>query len=92
MSETLLDDNKLAEELSAFKRHAEVLGQHKLKFPNNYAPPMEHRHKKPTLVNVSFNLRYPASPSADTRRVENRSLSWSLPCSRSSRMSRLVTV
>lgn len=82
MSETLLDDSKLADELSAFKRHAEVLGQHKLKFPNTYAPPMEHRHKKPTLVNVSAPCSSHLQPKTDLEAL--RSLSWSHQWSRSS--------
>lgn len=51
--ESLLTDTKLHEELESFKRHADVLGGHKLKYADNYVPPLEHRHKKPTLVNVS---------------------------------------
>ncbi|GAA5851727.1 hypothetical protein JCM9279_004385 [Rhodotorula babjevae] len=50
--ESLLTDTRLPEEIQAFKATAELLATLKQRYPNSYIPPVEERHKRPTLVNV----------------------------------------
>lgn len=51
--ESLLSDARLPEEIQAFKATAELLATLKQRLPNSYVPPLEERHKRATLVNVS---------------------------------------
>ncbi|KAM0787821.1 hypothetical protein ACM66B_003875 [Microbotryomycetes sp. NB124-2] len=51
--ETILSDTKLHDELDFVKRQADILATQRLKYPSNYVPPIEHRQKKPTLVNIA---------------------------------------
>ncbi|ORY92876.1 hypothetical protein BCR35DRAFT_286264 [Leucosporidium creatinivorum] len=74
--ETLLSDTKLHDELESFKRHADVLGQHKLKYSNSYAPPLEHRHKKPTLVNIA--VVEPPALSTDAEEPTNEAITLTI--------------
>ncbi|GAA5942607.1 hypothetical protein JCM3775_003654 [Rhodotorula graminis] len=50
--ESLLSDTRLPEEIQSFKATAELLATLKQRYPNSYIPPVEERHKRPTLVNV----------------------------------------
>ncbi|KAK4046082.1 hypothetical protein OIV83_006362 [Microbotryomycetes sp. JL201] len=51
--ETILSDTKLHDELDFVKRQADILATQRLKYVSTYIPPIEHRHKKPTLVNIA---------------------------------------
>lgn len=55
--ETLLSDAKLHDELNFIKRHTELLASNQIQHESAYVPPLEHRHKKATLVNVSQTRR-----------------------------------
>ncbi|GAA5907865.1 ubiquitin family protein [Sporobolomyces salmoneus] len=50
--ESLIPESRLAEELAAFKATAGLLATQKIRFSSNYVPPLQDRHRKPTLVNV----------------------------------------
>ena len=59
--ESLLTDTRLPEEIQAFKATAELLATLKQRFPNSYIPPVEERHRRPTLVNVRPLSSLPAA-------------------------------
>ncbi|GJN89376.1 hypothetical protein Rhopal_002356-T1 [Rhodotorula paludigena] len=50
--ESLISDTSLPAEIQALKATADLLASQKLRYPNSYTPPVEERHKRPTLVNV----------------------------------------
>ncbi|BGP40066.1 hypothetical protein JCM10449v2_004024 [Rhodotorula kratochvilovae] len=50
--ESLLSDTRLPDEIHAFKATADLLASLKQRYPASYAPPLEERSKRPTLVNV----------------------------------------
>ncbi|KAK4049116.1 hypothetical protein OIO90_005586 [Microbotryomycetes sp. JL221] len=51
--EAILSDTKLHDELDFVKRQADMLATQRLKYPSTYVPPIEHRQKKPTLVDIA---------------------------------------
>ncbi|GAA6027125.1 hypothetical protein JCM8097_002411 [Rhodosporidiobolus ruineniae] len=61
--EHLLSDTALAGELQSVKTTAELLASQKLRYPHNYVPPVEDRHRRATLVNVP--VVEPPSTAAD---------------------------
>jgi len=54
--EPLISETRLSEELAAFKATAGLLATQKIRYSSNYVPPLQDRHRKPTLVNVSSSI------------------------------------
>ncbi|BGP32060.1 hypothetical protein JCM10296v2_003839 [Rhodotorula toruloides] len=50
--EQLLNEHELSAEIQSLRATVDLLASQKLRYPNNYVPPVEERHKRATLVNV----------------------------------------
>ncbi|BGP24632.1 ubiquitin family protein [Rhodotorula toruloides] len=50
--EQLLNDHDLSAEIQNLRATVDLLASQKLRYPNNYVPPVEERHRRATLVNV----------------------------------------
>ena len=53
--ESLISETSLPQELAAFKATAGLLATQKIRYSYNYVPPLQGRHRKATLVNVSYS-------------------------------------
>ncbi|GAA5899187.1 hypothetical protein JCM6882_009278 [Rhodosporidiobolus microsporus] len=63
--EQLLSDTAIAGELNSAKTTADLLASQKLRYSNNYVPPIEERPRKATLVNVPVCEPPSTSPAGD---------------------------
>lgn len=70
--ESLISETRLPEELAAFKATAGLLATQKIRYSSTYVPPLQDRHRKATLVNVSSlsTLEGLASKSELIRRTD----------------------